>query len=320
MNDRWQRVAELYHGALACAPGDRPAFLERMCAGDAPLRLEVEKLLEYDAKAGNFLEQPVFMAGRADDLTRTMVPLPERIGPYTIGVRLGVGGMGEVYLANDVRLNRRVALKLLLPEMSTHADSRARFLREARSAAALNHPNIATVFDAGEANGRLYLAMEYIDGKSLRSRLNDGPQPESEVIEFGLQLASALDHAHSRGILHRDIKPENVIVDAAGAAKLVDFGIAKTFSPDAGDAEAETEITRQGMFVGTVKYAAPEVLSGQPASRQSDLYSLGVTLFELACGRTPFEGQAGLGAVGAILHGERPAVRDVIASNSKCLQ
>jgi serine/threonine-protein kinase len=158
--------------------------------------------------------------------------------------------------------------------------------------------------------------MEYVEGKPLRALLEAGALAESEALAYAIQLASALDHAHSRGILHRDIKPENAIVDAAGVAKLVDFGIAKTL---AADTEAPTAITSPGMFVGTLKYAPPEVLSGLPASRQSDLYSFGVMLYEMACGQTPFDGMAAMAAVGAILHGERAAVRSINAAVSEGL-
>jgi TolB-like protein/Tfp pilus assembly protein PilF len=312
VDERWDRVSELYHAALERSPDLRDSFLQQMCAGDEPLRAEIEQLLRYDAKAESFLESPI-PPQRTFEVTRTMAMSDRRVGRYDLGIRLGAGGMGEVYLATDSHLCRQVALKLLLPEMSSHPNSRARFLREARSAAALSHPNIAAIFDAGESDGRLYLAMEFVQGKSLRSILQNGPLPENEIIQFAMQLASALDHAHSRGILHRDIKPENILIDTTGMAKLVDFGIAKTFSAETG---AEAEITRPGMFVGTLKYAPPEILSGQPASRRSDLYSLGLTLFETACARTPFDGLPGMAAIAAILHGDRVAVRDFNAALS----
>ena len=306
MDERWNRVAEIYHQALARDQDARAAYLFEACPEDESLRLEVEKLLDYDARAQAFLERPL-ISDLASDLANTIPAAPERIGPYQVESRLGVGGMGEVYLATDSLLGRPVALKLMRPDRAAHLDARSRFLQEARSAAALNHPNIATVFDAGEVDGRLYLVMEYVGGQSLASLLRAGPLPESDVIEYGIQIASALDHAHSRGILHRDIKPENVIVESGGAAKLVDFGIAKIMPADS---ERATQITTPGLFVGTVKYAPPELLSGRPANRQSDIYSFGVTLFEMACGQTPFDALSLMGAVGAILHGERAKVRE----------
>ena len=306
MHERWQRIEELYHGALA-QPADRmDDYLREMCGGDEALHREVRKLLDYDAKAAGFMEQSVMAGVHDPSSTQTMaaVVTEQRVGPYNLAFRLGVGGMGEVYLATDSRLGRRVALKLLLPQMSSHPDARARFLREARSAAALNHPNIATIFDAGESEGRLYLAMEYVDGKPLRALLDAGPLPEAEALDYAIQLASGLDHAHTRGILHRDIKPENVLVDGAGVVKLVDFGIAKALPMSA---DASPSITSPGVFVGTLKYAPPEVLAGRPGDRQSDIYSFGVMLHEMAGGQTLFERLPVMAAAAAALRGERAA-------------
>ena len=222
-----------------------------------------------------------------------------------------------MYEATDRRLGRRVALKLLGTEMTGHAEARLRFLREARSAAALNHPNIATIFDAGEIDGQLYLAMELIDGEPLRSLLPTGGLSERETMDYALQLGSALEHAHSRGILHRDIKPENVMVEKEGGVKLVDFGIAKAL-PAAGTS-LETEVTRPGVFIGTLQYAPPEVVVGSAATRESDVYSFGVMLFEMLCGHTPFQGLPPASLAEAILRGERAAVRHVNATVSEGL-
>jgi serine/threonine-protein kinase len=175
--------------------------------------------------------------------------------------------MEQVYEATDTRLARRVALKLLGADMTGHPEARMRFLREARAAAALNHPNIATIYDAGEVEGQLYLAMELIEGQPLRSLLPAGGLTERETIDYALQLGSALEHAHSRGILHRDIKPENVMVETTETVKLVDFGIAKAMSTT--PTSAETELTRPGAFVGTLQYAPPEVLVGSPATSRN---------------------------------------------------
>ena len=299
---------------MARGPDEVDAYLREACAGDEPLRREVKKLLDYDAKAAEFLERPVLASVRETDLTATMTLAPEqRIGPYHLASRVGAGGMGEVYLATDVRLGRRVALKLLLPGMSGRSDARARFLREARSAAALNHPNIATVFDAGEAEGRLYLAMEYVEGSTLRSLLAAGPLPEAEALAYAVQLACALDHAHAHGVLHRDLKPENVLIAPDGVVKLVDFGIAKTLPSGSEDS---TSLTSPGMFVGTLRYAAPEVLNGLPATHQSDLYSLGVMLYEMTCGHTPFWDLSAIAAAAAAARGQVAAVRDENAAMS----
>lgn len=319
MSERWNRIKQAYQEVLARDPEHRAAYLREFCGDDEELRSEVESLLLYDekAEARAFLESPA--APESDQLEVVQALAPgHRIGPYEVISIVGTGGMGRVYEATDIRLGRRVALKMLRAEMTLLSAARSRFLREARSAAALNHPNIAAIFDAGEFNGQLYLTMEFIQGKPLRALVQPGGLPEKEVIEYALQLASALDHAHSRGILHRDIKPENVLVQSGGQLKLVDFGIAKEL-PTA-DSEGATAITRPGMFVGTLRYAPPEVFLGGRATRQSDIYSFGVMLFEMACGQTPFEGLSPTAFAAAVLRDERPAVRNMNAAVSVGLE
>jgi serine/threonine protein kinase/tetratricopeptide (TPR) repeat protein len=307
------KVAEIFEGAVRRQTAERSAYLDRMCGGNLALRREVEQLLEYDRKTsstpaprnptGTTVTSPV--AGQA--------PL-EYVGPYKVGSLLGAGGMGQVFLATDRRLGRQVALKTLHAELTAQDEARSRFLREARSAAALQHPNIAAVYDAGEADGRLFLAMEFIEGKPLRRLLVKGGLPEDQVLRVSQQIAAAIEHAHGRGILHRDIKPDNVMIDGQGTAKLVDFGIAKALET----AGSET-LTKPGMFVGTLKYAAPEVISGQNATRASDLYSLGILMFEMLCGETPFDALPPLGFIGAILHGAPIRLRELRADASERL-
>lgn len=320
MAEQWDRIKEVYEQALARDPAERAAYLQQICGGEEPVRLEVEELLRYGtiAEAEEFLGRPP--APEPGHVLSPAAPAAvsgQRIGPYEVHSLRGMGGMGQVYEATDRRLGRRVALKLLGTEMMGHPEARVRFLREARSAAALNHPNIATIFDAGEIDGQLYLAMELIDGEPLRSLLPAGGLSEQETIDYALQLGSALEHAHSRGILHRDIKPENVMVEKNGGVKLVDFGIAKAL-PTAG-AALETEVTRPGAFVGTLQYAPPEVVVGSPATRESDLYSFGVMLFEMLCGHTPFQGLPPAAMAEAILRGESAALRNVNATVSEGL-
>jgi len=316
VTERWRRIKEVYQEALARDPESRAVYLGEACGDDDALHREVLELLHYDAQAEarSFLEQP------AIELPPPLVAAGQRIGLYEINSLLGEGGMGQVYDATDMRLGRRVALKLLRAEIASSPESRSRFLREARSAAALNHPNIATIYDAGETQGQLYLTMEFVDGQALDSLLANQAKvglPEPDVLSYSMQLASALDHAHSRGILHRDIKPENVIVENTGAVKLVDFGIAKALP--APGAEPMPGITSTGMFVGTLCYAPPEVVSGNPTTRQSDLYSFGIVLFEMLCGQTPFEGLSAMALVGAILKGEQASLRHVNAAVSEDL-
>ena len=214
--------------------------------------------------------------------------------------------MGEVWLATDTVLGRRVALKLLLRETMRDEAARARFLREARAIAALNHPNIAVVYEAAEHEGAPYLAMEYVDGHALSHELKMGPLAQGRLVDYALQAAAALEHAHSHGIVHRDVKPGNILVNSQGTIKLVDFGLAKVLATDA---ETETAVTTPGTFVGTLHYAAPEVLTGRPADARSDLYSLGVVLYEMACGVPPFAGIEGPAFFAAVLRGDAPPLR-----------
>jgi len=230
-----------------------------------------------------------------------------RIGPYEIVATLGAGGMGEVYKARDSRLDRTVALKLMRSAMSSDENHRKRFLREARATAAFSHPGIAGMYDAGESNDLLYLAMEFVPGHTLQYEIAQGAISSAFVREYSIQIATALEHAHARGILHRDIKPGNIMVSNDNAIKLLDFGLAQFLLPQD---ETATLITTAGSFVGTYQYCAPEVLSGRAATIRSDLYSLGVVMYEMACGRTPFAGLQERALVAAALLGESPRVEE----------
>ena len=220
---------------------------------------------------------------------------------YRIGERLGAGGMGEVYRGEDVRLGRPVALKFLSPALKTDPESRARLLNEARAASLLRSPNIAVTFDIGEHGGSDFIVMELVDGETLASRVAKGPLPVREVVEIGLQVADALDEAHSRGIVHRDIKSANLMRTERGLVKVLDFGLAKFVSGPAMD-NTRAQMTMAGMVLGTVSYMAPEQAMGRPVDHRADLFSLGVVLFELVTGRMPFEGTSPMEIVGHILH------------------
>ena len=205
---------------------------------------------------------------------------------YRIGERLGAGGMGEVYRAEDVRLGRPVALKFLPAELKADPESRARLLNEARAASLLRSPNIAVTYDIGEDSGADFIVMEYVEGELLSSRVKKGPLAVREVIEIGLQVTDALEEAHSRGIVHRDVKSANLMRTERGLVKVLDFGLAKFVKPDGAEGVNVTQpqVTIAGMVVGTVSYMAPEQALGRPVDQRTDLFSLGVVLFELSTG------------------------------------
>ncbi|MFN0103742.1 MAG: serine/threonine-protein kinase, partial [Bryobacteraceae bacterium] len=304
---RYQLVAETFHRAADLDGGDRRAFLLSACAGDASLLREVESLLGADAQAGAFLattpaaaaaiprtspdsSQAPTASVRIGNTTASAprIPAGRQFGHYVIDSFLGAGGMGQVYLATDTRLGRKVALKLL-PTAPDQADRVSRFESEARAASALNHPNIITVFDIGVAPEGRYIVMEYVVGRTLRELLAEGP-PLAGVAKLGGQLARALRVAHGGGIVHSDIKPENVMIRNDGYVKVLDFGLARLFA--AGEAEASGA---GGALIGTVRYMSPEQARGDSVQTPSDVFSLGIVLYEMAAGRHPFAADSTIG-------------------------
>lgn len=238
------------------------------------------------------------------------------LGPYKILSLLGAGGMGEVYKAKDTRLDRIVAIKVLSPEISSRADLKQRFEREASAISKLNHPNICTLYDIGHQNGVDYLVMEYLEGETLAQRLAKGPLPVEQVLRYSIEIANALDKAHGRGIIHRDLKPSNIMITASGT-KLLDFGLAKLQGPKTGvDARSEVptesaSLTVEGTILGTFQYMAPEQLEGKKADTGSDLFALGAVIYEMVTGKKAFEGKSHASLIAAILEHEPPPVRSI---------
>ena len=232
---------------------------------------------------------------------------------YRIQERLGAGGMGEVYRADDLRLGRPVALKFLPPTLKADPDSRARLLNEARAASMLRSPNIAVTYDIGESNGADFIVMEYVDGELLSKRIAGGPLPLREGVQAGLQIADALDEAHARGIIHRDIKSANLMRTGRGLIKILDFGLAKILPAAAANDITRPQVTMAGMVLGTVSYMAPEQALGREIDHRADLFSVGVVLFEMLTGRLPFEGSTATEIIDRILHEDPPPISRFIS-------
>ena len=292
--ERLQQIEELFHSAAALEPERRSGFLAEACGGDEALRTEVESLLKFHAPGESFIEQPA-----ADIAAELLAGGQEgweagrRVGHYEIKGLLGEGGMGEVYLAEDVRLGRPVALKLLPARFAVDADRVRRFEREARAASALNHPNIVTIHEIGRTGSRHFIATEFVEGETLRKRMEGGRLSVGEVLDVAVQIASALAAAHEAGIVHRDVKPENVMLRRDGFVKVLDFGLAKLAPTHAtaDAAEAPTAIkTSPGVIMGTVAYMSPEQARGLPVDARTDVWSLGVVIYEMLAGRQPFGG------------------------------
>jgi hypothetical protein len=307
--ERYQRVKELFHSALERTPEERPTFLAEACGDDTALRAKVEALVAADGQPGSFMDEPAYAVAAempTEDSTGTLVG--QSIGHYQVLALLGSGGMGDVYLATDTRLGRKVALKLL-PDYLTDDESRIRrFRQEARAASALNHPNVLTIYEIEQAGGRYFIATEFVEGETLRQRLKGGRLGPGEALEVAAQIAGALSKAHQAGIVHRDIKPENVMLDAEGRVKVLDFGLAKYTQPLSGvaavDADTESVHTEPGMLMGTTAYMSPEQARGLAVDARTDIWSLGVVLYEMLAGRKPFGGQTPSDVLAAILEHE----------------
>ena len=304
-SERWQQVEEVLQAALDRPPHERSSFLNEACSGDEGLRQEASSLIDAYDEAGDFIEEPaiahdahVLLGNNGQD------NIGREIGPYQIIERLGAGGMGEVYLAEDRRLARQVALKILPPYFVSDEARLRRFQREARAASALNHPNILTIHEVGEVDQVHFITTEFVDGQTLRELIAQENLSLAGVLEIAIQVAEALTVAHAAGIVHRDIKPENIMRRRGGLVKLLDFGIAKLLEPPSSDSETAKTQTETGVVLGTVGYMSPEQARALPVDERTDIWSLGVVLYEMLAYRVPFVGATRMDTMVAILERE----------------
>jgi len=303
-HDDVRRVKALAEAALQRDPEERDAFLDAACAGRPDLRAEAAALLaahaedENGAAAAHTRQTP--RAANPSDAA-----VPHRVGPYIIRQEIARGGMGVVYLAEDTRLSRRVALKALPTTLGADLAARERLRREARAAAALTHPGIATVFALEEIGNELFLASEYVPGQTLRALIDSNPLAPGQILDVGRQLARALAAAHAHGIVHRDLKPENIILTPAGRVKVLDFGIARV------ESLTPTRLTETGTIVGTPAYMAPEQAQGFDVDFRTDLFAFGVLLYEMTTGKNPFEARTATATIARILQLEPQALSSV---------
>jgi serine/threonine-protein kinase len=312
--ERWRQAKRVFAGALERAPGERQAYVAEACAADPALCREVESLLASAEGASGFLATPAAVLGGAPQGQPSVLAAGHLIGRYRVLGLLGAGGMGQVYLAEDPRLGRKVALKLLPRALSTDPDRLRRFEQEARAASALSHPNVCVVHEIGETDdGRPYIAMEHVPGESLREVLERHRRAGTRVsmgqaLDIARQIAGGLEAAHAAGVVHRDVKPENVMVRPDGLVKVLDFGLAKLAAPEApasGHASRGRSVhTEPGTVLGTVQYMSPEQARGLPVDARTDVWSLGVVLYELLAGRPPFEGETPSDIMVAVLDRE----------------
>src|SRR4030095_6627805 len=313
-----QTIKEIFHGALDCQPDKVGAFLEAACRGDEVLRYEVDAFLTAHRHAGNFIETSAAgVATRVIETGQADLLVGQTIGHYRISAPIGSGGMGEVYLATDIVARRKAALKLLPTRFTGETERLKRFQQEAHAVVALNHPNILTVYEIGEDRSIHYIASELIEGETLRQRLTRGRSQMSGAVDIAIQVASALAAAQQAGIVHRDIKPENIMLRPDGYVKVLDFGIAKLAEQEVPATMPRDEAlllveTNLGAVLGTVRYMSPEQACGEHVDQSTDIWSLGVVLYELVTGHAPFTGDTPKEVMTSILEKEPPRLASYI--------
>lgn len=316
-SDDWPKIKELFETAADLDPSARTRFLDASCGQNGELRREVESLLASLDRSDSFLEEPA--ANQVASMiveTKDILRPGDSFGHYKVVRRLGIGGMGEVYLAEDAKLDRHVAIKILNEQFGTDDSHLERFVREAKAASSLNHPNILVIHEIGQLDGANYIVSEFVDGRTLRDLIGDPDITLMSILDISIQIAAALDAAHEAGIAHRDIKPENIVVRPDGYVKVLDFGLAKLLKPGAFllNDDQETAVlnpTAQGVIMGTVNYMSPEQAKAEEVDQRTDIFSLGVVIYELLTGTTPFQGNSMTETFANLINAEpRPMERD----------
>ncbi len=318
--ERWQQIETLYHDALRHPPAERAAWLAAACGTDDALRDEVEELLRYEDDTRGFLNENALQVA-ARGLGQSAASMSDltgkQLGSYRVLAPLGKGGMGEVWRAKDLRLQREVAIKVLPADFANDADRLKRFEQEARATSALNHPNILTVYDFGEHENAPYIVAELLEGCELREPLKEGALPARKVLDYAQQIAAGLAAAHDKGIVHRDLKPENLFVTNDGRVKILDFGLAKLSPSPIASADSELatqqQITTPGMVMGTVAYMSPEQVRGETLDHRSDIFSFGLILVEMLRGERAFQRKTTAETMAAILREDPPELGHHVA-------
>ena len=325
--ERRKEAEKIFQAALDHSTAERAGFLEKVCAADPELRKEVESLLASHQESSHE-QDPALIDDLSSDPTmdrheigvtyrakggeQKVQPARDVIGStishYRVLEKLGEGGMGVVYLAEDTKLKRKVGLKILPEDLTRDQDRKRRFITEARAAAAIEHPHIAAIYDIDEVEGQTFIAMEYVRGGSLRDSIRAEKLTLAKTLEIAAQIAEALAKVHERGVVHRDVKPENVLMSEEGYPKIIDFGLAKLLEPlsTSGEEDEESFKTQQGMVMGTLAYMSPEQAKGEAVDARSDIFSFGAMLYEMLSGDEPFKRQSAIATLSAILQEALP--------------
>jgi eukaryotic-like serine/threonine-protein kinase len=305
--DRWNKINDVFATWLDLQDEERNKFLSEACGSDQELRKEVQHLIDAHLQSEGFIDTPIFEeAAKAIAGEEGLLKIGQQIGVYKILNEIGRGGMGEVYLAEDSRLERKVALKILRPEMAIDHERMRRFVREAKAASSIDHPCIVHVYEINESAGLHFIAMQYIEGRTLQSLLNGKPLSIQQFFNYAIPLTDALSEAHARGITHRDLKPANVMISNKDQLKLLDFGIARMEKTS--DDSTAMSTTKSGTMLGTVGYMSPEQALGKRIDHRSDIFSMGILFYEMATGRRPFSGETPTQTIDKIIHSQPDAI------------